>query len=182
MASRSRRTNGPYGRFTRTGTAAVALVAAAVGVAGCGRAAAYQAADGSARTAAPTIGQVRGELAKMGYTLYRPTTVPPGPLRAFRGIWHSAGDGAVQNVFFYDGTRFVGVAHDPNFRSAVIEAQDGAKVTVRQYLYRPSDPNCCPGGGTRDYVFTWSDGHLNVRTGGAAHAAPTTPPATPDPV
>lgn len=180
MASRARTTNGPHGRLTRTGIAAAALVAAAVTVAGCGHSAAYQAVDRSARTA-PTMSEVRTQMARMGYTLYRPGSLPPGPLRAFRGIWHAAGDGGVQNVFFYDGDRFVGVAHDPNFRSAVISAQDGSSVTVRQYLYRPDDPSCCPSGGTRDYQYTWSDGRLTVRSAGTARPAPTTPPATPDP-
>jgi len=159
---------------------AVALVAGAVGVAGCGHENVYSAAStNQARQAAPTIAKVRADLKRMGYVLYGPTKVPPGPLRAFRGIWHAAGDGGVQNVFFYRGDRFVGVAHDPNFRSAVIGAQNGRSVTVKQYLYRPDDASCCPSGGTRDYVFTWSGGRLVSRTTGVPHPAPTTPPARP---
>lgn len=162
---------------------AVAFVAAATSVAACGHDSAYQVARTSTvGDAQPTIKQVRAQLKRMGYTLYRPTTLPPGPLRAFRGIWHAAGDGGVQNVFFFRGDRFVGVAHDPNFRSAVISSQNGRQVTVKQYLYRPDDASCCPSGGTRDYVFSWSGDRLVVRAKGGAHPAPTTPPATPDPV
>lgn len=167
----------PYAR----GFAAVVLVAAAAGIAGCGSEHAYSVST-TTSPAAPTMAQVRADLKRMGFDLYGPKRMPPGPLRAFRGIWHAAGDGGVQNVFFYDGTRFVGVAHDPNFRSAVIAAQNGQSVTVKQYRYRTDDPNCCPTGGTRDYVFTWSGGGLLARTGGAAHPAPTTPPPKPDPV
>jgi len=170
---------GPRGgsaRVTRIGAAAVALVAAA---AGCGHENAYSVAGTST---APTIAQVRADLKHMGYDLYGPKKLPPGPLRAFRGIWHAAGDGGVQNVFFYRGARFVGVAHDPNFRSAVITSQTGTAVTVKQYLYRPDDPNCCPTGGTRTYTYTWSGGHLTTRTTGTPHPAPTKPPASPDPV
>lgn len=173
----------PYTRVTRIGAAAVALVAAAAGVAGCGHEGAYNVAGtNSAQRDAPTIAKVRADLERMGYDLYGPKRLPPGPLRAFRGIWHAAGDGGVQNVFFYRGDRFAGVAHDPNLRSAVIGSQDGRQVTVKRYLYRPGDANCCPSGGTRDYVFTWSGGRLMVRTNGAATPAPTTPPATPGPV
>lgn len=167
----------------RIGAAAVALVAAAAGLAGCGSEHVYGVSTRTTATpAAPTIAQVRADLKRMGFDLYGTKRMPPGPLRAFRGIWHAAGDGGVQNVFFYAGKRFVGVAHDPNFRSAVIAAQNGRSVTVKQYRYRPSDPNCCPTGGTRDYVFTWSGGRLLARTTGPAHPAPATPPASPSPV
>lgn len=177
--------DGPSGRVApyARGVAAVALVAAATGIAGCGNEHVYGV---SARTttspAAPTMAQVRADLKRMGFDLYGPKRMPHGPLRAFRGIWHAAGDGGVQNVFFYAGRRFVGVAHDPNFRSVVIAAENGQSVTVKQYRYRTNDPNCCPTGGTRDYVFTWSAGHLLTRTTGPAHPAPTAPPASPNPV
>lgn len=174
-------------RRGRTGAAAAAMVAAAALVAGCGHGDAYQVAGTSAATpapagaatGAPTMKQVRAQLAKLGYRLYKPEKLPSGPLRAFRGIWRSAGDGGVQNVFFFEGDRFVGVAHDPNFRSAVIAAQNGHQVTVRQYVYRADDPSCCPSGGTRDYRYTWSHGHLTVRGHGGTHRAPTTPPPSP---
>ena len=167
------------GRGIRIGAVAVALAAAATGVAGCGHQDAYRVAGtSSAEQAAPTIAKVRADLKRMGFDLYGPKKTPPGPLRAFRGIWHAAGDGGVQNVFFYRGDRFVGVAHDPNFRSAVIASQDGGRVIVKQYLYRPGDASCCPSGGTRDHVYTWSDGRLVTRTTGRANPAPTTPPAT----
>lgn len=170
----------PYARVMRIGTVAVALVAAASVVSGCGHEGAYSVAGTSAaRPSAPTMAQVRADLKRMGYDLYGPTKLPPGPLRAFRGIWHEAGDGGVQNVFFYRGDHFAGVARDPNFRSAVISAQDGRSVTVKQYLYRKDDPNCCPSGGTREYTFTWSGGRLVSRTTGAPQPAPSTPPATP---
>lgn len=166
-------------RRARTGLAAAAVVAAAALVAGCGHGDAYQVAGTGAAAAAPTMKQVRAQLSKLGYVLYQPKTLPSGPLRAFRGIWRQAGDGAVQNVFFWEGDRFVGVAHDPNFRSAVIASQDGHTVRVRRYLYRKSDPNCCPSAGTRTYTYTWSGGHLTVRSGGAVHRAPASPPPSP---
>ena len=170
----------PYARVMWIGAVAAAVGAAAAGVSGCGHEGAYDVAGtGSARPSAPTMAQVRTDLKRMGYDLYGPTELPPGPLRAFRGIWHEAGDGGVQNVFFYHGDHFAGVAHDPNFRSAVISAQDGRSVTVKQYRYRTDDPNCCPSGGTRAYTFTWSGGRLVARAAGAAHPAPTAPPATP---
>ena len=170
-------------RRARTGIAAAAVVAAAALVTGCGHGDAYQVAGTSAPTPAPTqaptMKQVRAQLAKLGFRLYKPEKLPAGPLRAFRGIWRTAGDGGVQNIFFFEGDRFVGVAHDPNFRAAIIASQDGRQVTVKRYVYRAHDPNCCPSGGTREYVYTWSHGHLTVRGQGAAHRAPSAPPPSP---
>lgn len=174
--------HGPSGRAAGIAAAAVVVAAAAAGIAGCGNEHVYGVSARTTSPPVPTMAQVRADLKGMGYDLYGPNRLPPGPLRAFRGIWHAAGDGGVQNVFFYQGKRFVGVAHDPNLRSAVIASQNGRSVTVRQYLYRPDDPYCCPTGGTRDYVFTWSGGRLEARTGGASHPAPTTPPSKPTPV
>lgn len=152
---------------------------------GCGGhgAQAVSAAGSSAltpsRAPALTMTQVRSTLHRMGFTLLKPAKLPAGPLRAFHGYWSQAGDGGVQNVFFFHHGRFVGVAHDPNFRAVTIKRQNGRKVTITQYRYRPGDANCCPSGGTRDYSYTWKSGRLVRMTGGGPSPAPTAPPASP---
>ncbi|WP_055414031.1 MULTISPECIES: LppP/LprE family lipoprotein [Streptomyces] len=82
----------------------------------------------------------------------------PGPLRAVRAMCTGSYDGNCAAVFFFHGNRFVGQASGPG--AMAVETQDGKTVTLARPIFKDSDPNCCPSGGTARYQVRWSDGAL----------------------
>ncbi|MER6144888.1 LppP/LprE family lipoprotein [Streptomyces sparsogenes] len=89
----------------------------------------------------------------------------PGPLRAVKALCTGSYDGNCAAVFFFHGNRFVGQVSGPG--AMAIEAQDGRTVTLARPVFKDSDPNCCPSGGTARNRVRWS--------GGALEAAPSLP-------
>lgn len=89
----------------------------------------------------------------------------PGPLRAVKAMCTGSYDGNCAAVFFFHGNRFVGQASGPG--AMAIEAQDGRTVTLARPVFKDTDPNCCPSGGTARNRVRWS--------GGALAAAPSLP-------
>ncbi|MFE2722758.1 LppP/LprE family lipoprotein [Kitasatospora sp. NPDC059327] len=82
-----------------------------------------------------------------------------GPLRAVRA-GTADGDGSIQGVFFFYGNRYVGRDSEAIGGIVTIKNQDGQKVTLEYRKYRPSDPQCCPSGGTSTFQASWNGNQL----------------------
>ncbi|MFG1808549.1 LppP/LprE family lipoprotein [Streptomyces sp. NPDC049040] len=111
-------------------------------------------------TSAPPVfdpGPAKRFIEDMGYTLKTaPPADDPGPLYAFTAC--ACGDGSVNRVFFFLGSRYVGFADDFH---AEATKQDGSSVTVGYQKRSPTDPQCCASGPWTTYQVHWDGSRLS---------------------
>jgi hypothetical protein len=83
-------------------------------------------------------------------------------LRVLVGTRTGSGDGYGQQAFFFVGNRYIGTDAKEPSASVKVVSQGETEVTLAYPLYRPSDPLCCPGGGTATVHFQLNDGKLTA--------------------
>ncbi|MFD7878642.1 LppP/LprE family lipoprotein [Streptomyces sp. NPDC059766] len=92
----------------------------------------------------------------LGYRPVKPIGELSGPLRA---VWGVVDDGGHFNqVFLFYGNRFLGTA--PLSDVGGIPQPGGSSVTLQGNLRNPDDPECCPSGGSVDYIVKWNGTRL----------------------
>lgn len=87
-------------------------------------------------------------------------TFAPGTLSAFAAYRRGLVNGRGVVVYFFLGARFLRTDVTRQSEEATTVSSDGATVRVRYYLYRSSDPGCCPTGGTKVVRFHWNGSAL----------------------
>ena len=86
-----------------------------------------------------------------------PSTYGVGPLHVLIGS-AAGGDGHSQLAYMFYDAKYLGTdTLQPSGQIAFVGWRDGKTFVLRYGLYRPSDPLCCPTGGTADVIYTWSD-------------------------
>jgi hypothetical protein len=83
-------------------------------------------------------------------------------LRVLVGTRTGSGDGYGQQAFFFVGDRYIGTDAKEPSASVKVVSQGETEVTLAYPLYRPSDPLCCPGGGTATVHFQLNNGKLTA--------------------
>lgn len=133
-------------------------------------AAAATATTGTATTPAPppnpnatlSLHAAEQVLAAHGYAaLTERDWRPEGPLKVLLGVAIRDPAGTRRELaFFFVGATFIGTDTQlPSGQLAVV-AQDGASVTIRYGLYRPSDGIDDPTGGSADVTYRWTGTRL----------------------
>lgn len=81
---------------------------------------------------------------------------PCSKYNAIIGVAAGSADGYNQRAFFFYGTRYLGT--DASAPSAAIRyaGRTATTISIRYALYRPSDPLCCPRGGSKLVRFHWN--------------------------
>lgn len=83
-----------------------------------------------------------------------------GPLYVITATCTGSATGYCQNAFFFVGNQYIGPdTSGPDIGVSAIW-QDGTTVALNYPLYEPSDPNCCPTGGSRTVRFNWNGSQL----------------------
>lgn len=74
------------------------------------------------------------------------------------------GNGVFLNVFFFDGTRFLGTGTLGDGNIVRVSAAGSGAINVTYDTYRPNDPLCCPSGIPATITYAW-DGVRLTRSG-----------------
>jgi serine/threonine protein kinase len=81
---------------------------------------------------------------------------PTAPINVILGTLTNSADGYNNWAFFFAGNRYIGHdTTDPSLALA-IDSRTPTVITLNYTLYGPSDPNCCPTGGTQSVRYQWN--------------------------
>jgi hypothetical protein len=81
-------------------------------------------------------------------------------LRVLLGTRHASSGSATQRAFFFVNGRFIGTDSSADSARVKVVSQADTEVTLAYALYRRSDPQCCPGGGSARVRFQLNNGAL----------------------
>lgn len=81
-------------------------------------------------------------------------------LRVLIGARTGSGGGYGQQAFFFVNGRYIGTDTSQPSATVKVVSQSDTEVTLAYPLYRPHDPQCCPGGGQARVRFQLNNGHL----------------------
>jgi serine/threonine protein kinase len=98
-----------------------------------------------------------------GYTPYQDDGVywdPQAPINVVLGTLTGSADGYNNWAFFFAGNRYIG--HDATTPSMQIAIQSRTQtvITLAYQIYGPTDPTCCPTGGTQTVQYQWNGSKL----------------------
>jgi hypothetical protein len=101
-----------------------------------------------------------GRVAQEGYMVPDPSTYDPrSPLRVLLG--NRVGSSTDHRAFFFNGDQYLGTdTLAPSASPLGIVSRDANSVAIRYLLYRTSDPDCCPSGGSAVVRYAWNGEHL----------------------
>jgi serine/threonine protein kinase len=99
----------------------------------------------------------------VGYTPYQNAAEfwdPQSPINVVLGTLTGSADGYNNWAFFFAGNVYIG--HDASTPSMQLEVQGrtATTITLAYQIYGPSDPTCCPTGGTQTVRFRWNGSKL----------------------
>jgi serine/threonine protein kinase len=85
---------------------------------------------------------------------------PQAPINVVLGTLTGSADGYNNWAFFFAGNSYIG--HDATSPSMQIAIQGRTKtvITLAYQIYGPSDPTCCPTGGTQTVRYQWNGSKL----------------------
>jgi hypothetical protein len=85
---------------------------------------------------------------------------PQAPINAVLGTQTGSADGDSNWAFFFAGNTYIG--HDTTSPSVALSIQSRTKtvITLAYRIYGPSDPTCCPTGGTQTVRYQWNGSKL----------------------
>jgi serine/threonine protein kinase len=98
-----------------------------------------------------------------GYTPYQDDGEfwdPQAPINVILGTLTGSADGHSNWAFFFAGNRYIG--HDaptPSWQLA-IQSRTQTVITLAYQIYGPTDPTCCPTGGTQTVRYQWNGSKL----------------------
>jgi hypothetical protein len=101
-------------------------------------------------------------IAAKGYTVSGQTDENgyPGPLAVLIGVCSGSVDGYCQHAFFFVNNAYIGTDTSSNDSDVSVAWQSGITVALTYPLYEPSDPMCCPSGGSHTVRFQWNGSRL----------------------
>lgn len=111
----------------------------------------------------PTIAPIAEALrlvADQGYVVTDPNTYDPRlSLRVLLGRQRDSSTD--HRAFFFLGDRYLGTdTLQPSAAPLALVSQDGTTIVLRYLLFRPTDPDCCPSGGSTTVRFYWGGERL----------------------
>ncbi len=116
-----------------------------------------QSDEGATGAAAAAAQVVRAQ----GYTPQSPSLYHPNQtLRVLIGTRDNSTAGYNQRAFFFLDNRYLGTDSSQPSASVRVVGQSDTEVTLAYALYRPSDHECCPSGGTATVHFQLNNGQL----------------------
>lgn len=84
----------------------------------------------------------------------------PGALNALIGQCVGSATGYCENAFFFVGDKYIGTDISGRDIAVQLSWQTDDMVALSYPLYAPSDPHCCPTGGSRLVRFKWDGATL----------------------
>ncbi len=113
---------------------------------------------------AANLGQAENSVLAAGYTPSSDASAswdPQAPINVILATLTGSADGYNNWAFFFVGNRYIGHdTKDPSLTIAVTGRRTTDTITLAYTIYAPSDPNCCPTGGTQSVRYQWNGSQL----------------------